>query len=82
MNKAEALARLVNNFDLRGEVDYTLPQDWLNNLAEKMPGEFDGNYFDVLSSFVWYYPPSSRFGRPLPITSKGFKIWEDHLATP
>ena len=48
--------------DMNISFDYTLPQGWLNRIAQ-LPGA--PSYDAILSTTVWAYPPGLFFGIPI-----------------
>ena len=57
--------------DSMGEYDYALPEEWVDNMAEKLNPY--GIERDSLLDCVWLYPRNEdgiSFGRPFPLTEK------------
>ena len=55
-------------------VDYALPQNWVNHVAELM----QISHSDIVPFFVWGYAKDDNtydmFGQPLPLTIEGYNL--------
>lgn len=66
MTKGEAVKAL--NLENKGEVDYALPQEWLDHVV-KVTGIYAAH------CFVWLYDEQAKiFGRPYPLTVEGINL--------
>lgn len=83
----------VMKLDVLGAYDCALPQQWLDDLTDKIvadkvmyPSEHNrSEVYDVLiSGLVWFYPKDresgfSIFGYPFPLTPAAAEYLKDHM---
>ncbi len=62
MTKSEAFALRKPNFN--GEVDFALPQNWVDNLVKFSKIEYDR----IVSQFCWIYEDNDIFGKAFALT--------------
>ena len=56
--------------DFKGEVDFALPQNWIDNVV-KVSGL---SYDRILGQFVWIYDTKNIFGSACPLTDDAEEI--------